>query len=179
MLRNNGGKNRYYTDSSWNRNQGLGDVAEIRKRQTWPELSYWQSDDRLLFAKPVEIKKEHYIQNEYFYIGSAKGLLSISWISVEGRDAQYFSVDKHTGNIRQGDHLRVKVSFRSKKRVSINTLNAYLEIKINENQISKVEFGIDTDSRTTGDLLPSSGGPSVQNIDSENPSQSESPTHSP
>jgi hypothetical protein len=164
MLRHNGGSMKYYTNSKWNKGKGSGDVAEVRKRRSWKELSYWQSDSMLRFAKPVERQNGEYVQNEYLYIGrSTPGVLSIDSISVQGAHARYFSVNIKSANIRENAHIRVKVSFRSPKRVSINALNAHIEIRNSENAISRVEFGIDDESRDTEvfEETPATDAPSV------------------
>jgi hypothetical protein len=172
MLRNNGGSMHYYTDPKWN-GQGLGDVNEIRLRRTWKELNYWQSDYWLSFSEPVEIKKGVFRQNEFLYIGrSAPGVLFISAISVQGLDANYFSVDVTSANISQGDHIRVKVKFRSSKWVAVNSLQAYIEIRNDENQISRVEFGIGSVVDVFDDVEGPSDAPIVQHAGSESPTAS-------
>jgi hypothetical protein len=147
MLRNNGGNKQYYGDPKWNIGEGRGDLREVFRRRTWDTVDYWQSDERLIFAKPVQNENGEFVQNEWFYVGrTTKGVLDISSITVKGRDARFFTVSKKKAKIRQEEFIRIQVSFSTSERISLFNIQAYIEIRNNVNKYSLVRIARDSDS---------------------------------
>lgn len=140
MKRNNGAAG-YYSDNRYNNGEGEGDIAEVTKRRKWKTLSYWQSDEVLDFGKAVW-NGSAYVRNEYLYIGRTNsGTLEISSIAVKGADAAYFAVDTKSATVSQNEYVRVKVSFRSPKPVTLDSLDAHIEIKNDVHGTNTVQFG--------------------------------------
>jgi len=131
MQRMDGGAAGYYSNPVYNANEGSGDIAEVNSRRKWKTLSLWFSDTKLDFGRLVWTGSA-YERNEYLYMGRAtSGTAKITSISVKGADASYFSVDTTSGVLNQNDYLKVKVTFSSPAKVSIDDLDAYIEISNN------------------------------------------------
>lgn len=124
------GIERYYSDARYNGGEGSGDLSEIRKRRKWRQLDFWQSDVALSFGPPVLVDGV-YRRNEYLYIGrTSPGQLKVYRISVQGRDASFFSLSRTSADISQGNYAKIKVSFESLlPDISIKSLDAYIEIR--------------------------------------------------
>ena len=143
-MQRNDGPHGYYSDRKYNGLEGNGDIAEVRGRRTWRTVDYWQSDTEVLFGKPVRLPSGEYVRNEYFYVGrtsSNAGKLRIFQISVQGPDAGCFRVDQTAKVlIDEGEHIRIKISFTAQEPISIQTLDAYIEIHNNVNGIKRVNI---------------------------------------
>jgi len=121
---------RYYSDRRNNFNEGHGDFTEIRFRRTWREVDFWSSaaEDAnavdgndgtvtgVLHFGPVALERRlsYWVRNEYLYFGRTTEGTSHIWnITIDGPDAQYFSVSrKSAATLEQNQYLRVKVTFR-------------------------------------------------------------------
>ena len=133
----------YYSDNKYNLGEGRGDIREIRARRTWREVEYWQSHEKFIwFGQPVYVASEDsYRRNEYLYIGRTKpGVLTIKDISVTGVDARYFSVSTDQAVVNPGSCFRVRVSFESKKPVSIGSLDASITIQNDVDGVRKIKI---------------------------------------
>lgn len=125
------GPEKYYSDPKYNAGEGAGDMEEVRNRRTWRTVDFWQSDRAITFNRPIFVLGL-FRQNFYLYIGRTNpGTLEINSIMVRGKDARYFSVSQKSATIRQGEHVRIKVSFASPTNLSINKLSAWIEIRSN------------------------------------------------
>ena len=122
--------------------EGGGDIVEIKKRQTWRSLDYWQSDLKLSFGAPVYQEAGFYIRKEYFYVGrTTSGAMYVYNVDVTGDGAQYFKVDYRGGNtkISQGESLRVGVTFNSTVPVAISSLSVVIEVS-NSVRTSRIQI---------------------------------------
>ncbi|MBM4153072.1 MAG: DUF229 domain-containing protein, partial [Kiritimatiellaceae bacterium] len=94
MQRMDGGTNKYFSDKKWNAGEGLGDIAEIKARQTWKRLNIWVSDTDVKFGAPVSVSGQ-LTRNEYIYLGrTTTGTLTVSNISVQGANASLFQLSE-------------------------------------------------------------------------------------
>lgn len=141
-LRRVDGPKKFYSDNKWNLGEGGGDIVEIKKRQTWRSLDYWQSDLKLSFGAPVYQEAGFYIRKEYFYVGrTTSGAMYVYNVDVTGDGAQYFKVDYRGGNtkISQGESLRVGVTFNSTVPVAISSLSVVIEVS-NSVRTSRIQI---------------------------------------
>lgn len=139
-MRRHDGPGRYYSDASFNLDEGSGDVFEIQMRRKWRLVDYWQSDTRLSFGKPANINGV-FVRNEYIYIGRTKpGKLRITSISVQGPDSKYFSVSKKRGVINKDEYLQIKISYKNSDRESIKSMKAFIVIKNNVTGESRIQI---------------------------------------
>lgn len=135
------------TDTHENRGEGQGDILEITNRRTWRTVDQWLSDWRLEFGNAV-YREGSFVRTEYLYIGRTNpGSLQIEEVSVQGRDADYFSLSTVDRVVGQGEYARVAVTFRSDQPVAIGSLNSYLRIVTDSWGVTKVEI--------TGGSMPS------------------------
>jgi len=139
MLRKNTPK-KYYSDAKYSLKGEKSLLAMVKARRTWKQLDYWQSDTTLSFGPPASTK-EGYLRNEFLYLGkTTKGNLRIKSISIGGPDAKYFTLDRVAGRIGQDECMRVKVSFRSSRRIIMRSLSAYILIRNDVTGVSRVDI---------------------------------------
>lgn len=121
---------KFYSDGKYNRNIG-GLISEIRNRKSWMTTNFWLSDSTLFFG-PSAYTGKAYTRSEYIYVGrTTAGTLQIKSISLKGsKGVGRFSIDmKGPASIRQGGHLRIKVTFSSDKLSTIpSSSNAKVQI---------------------------------------------------
>ena len=143
MRRNDGSKG-YYTSPMYNVNVDQGAILEISRRRTWSRHDYWDSDGRIHFGRPVMTESGYYRRNEFFYIGRTKpgGELKITDIAVVGPHARYFRVDRTRATLKAGQHVRIKISFKSRTPVWSRGegLHAYLQIKNSANGVRRIRL---------------------------------------
>lgn len=141
MQRNNGGKNRYYSNPKYNGNEGRGDIIEISDRRTWRLVTYWQSDETLYFGPPALVGGK-YMRYEYLYIGrTSPGVLKIKRFSIGGKDKLKFSVvGPQKAKIKSGAYIRVKIAFSSLHALQMGSVSAYIKIYNSENKVSIVKI---------------------------------------
>ena len=133
------GPKRYYSSNTYNLGAGEGSIQEIRKRRTWRAVKYWQSDEVLSFAKPARQRRGWYRRNEFLYIGrTSSGILRVPSISIEGDDKAFFTVTPTRGNVRTDGHIRIKVSFASKTRTTLEGIKASVVIRNNANGVRRI-----------------------------------------
>jgi len=113
----------FYSPIWYNNNGTLSLIDEIGMRRTWSETDLWQSDRELRFGRPSVVPGDtgdgsdgggkSWRRNEFFYIGrSTPGTLSFRDVTVLGRDAEYFRVDKTRAEVKGPDgYVKIKVSF--------------------------------------------------------------------
>ena len=128
------------TDTHEHRGEGQGDILEITNRRTWKKVDQWISDRRLNFGNVV-YREGSFIRTEYLYIGrTSPGRLQIEDITVQGRDAGYFSLSAVDRVIAEGEYARLAVTFRSSQPVAMDSLEAYLLIKTDGWGLTRVDI---------------------------------------
>jgi len=132
----------YYTSPRYNINVNQGALIEVARRRTWPRVEYWDSGPLLYVGRPAMTPSSYFKRNEYFYIGRTKpgGILKITSIQVTGPQAKFFRVDRTNATLKPGQHLRLKISFRSRTPVWENGLLAYLEIRNSVNGLRRIKL---------------------------------------
>jgi len=140
-MRRNNGSNGFFTNPRYNFGTNRGAVFEIKKRRTWQTVDYWDSHWKIYFGRPVKARNGEFRRNEYLYIGrTSPGMLRIDSITFSGPDAKYFRADRNRANIKKGGHIRVKISFHSRRVIWDKGLHAYLEIKNNANGVRRIRL---------------------------------------
>lgn len=110
------GSGEYYSHPLANYGQGIGDIEELRLRQSWPALDFWSSHpDTIEFGKPAW-NGTHYIRNEYLYLGTrTPGTTTVDLVYLVDSGASLFSLSNFPGSISlsQGECVRIQISFAS------------------------------------------------------------------
>lgn len=111
MLRMDG-EGKAYSDPKWNNNEGDGDIEEITNRRTWRTMDLWISDTALMIGDVVDVDGV-FTRNEWLYLGrTTNGTTTVSSISIEGSDADLFSISEFTsGSISMNEYKKIKVQF--------------------------------------------------------------------
>jgi len=139
-MRRMDGEEKIYSDSRYNLGEGSGDMKEIRLRRTWAAVDYWQSDTSLSFGPRVQIGKK-WLRNEYIYIGTTTaGRLVLESVAIIGVDAHYFTVTSNRQACQQNWWIQIKVEFASDVDVSIDDLDATVEIRTSPDRIRTVKL---------------------------------------
>ena len=119
------GRNNFYSDPIFNANEGLGDINEIRNRQSWPKSDIWVGDSSLIF------RKRKLVRDEWLYIGRrSPGSLSISSVKVLGKDSFMFRLSAGSAEVASFGvfRLQVRLEYEIMPQGLLEPLDAYLEI---------------------------------------------------
>jgi hypothetical protein len=137
------GPYRYYSNASYNMNEGGGDLQEIRNRRTWRRVPLWLSDATLKFGQPIQVSTPpdlfsatwsgvRYVRNEYLYVGRTVDGEALLWFDVQGPDAFRFSVFPDRARLVKDGYARIKVTYSSGSNfgTNVNETSAYLRVRV-------------------------------------------------
>lgn len=152
-----GPEKHYYSDNKYNGGEGEGDIEEIKNRQSWRQVDYWQSDTKIKFGRPVKPfypGKSIFKQCEFFYIGrTTPGELQITGISVEGPANDIFRLYPEVGQVtlRQNEYLRTRICYESAEDQPVSASDAWIAINNDVNEQSVIQLQRECQAPITSD----------------------------
>ncbi|HKK60973.1 MAG TPA: sulfatase-like hydrolase/transferase, partial [Bacteroidales bacterium] len=143
------GEDKIYSDPKWNNDEGDGDIAEIRERRGWRTLDLWVCDTLIHFGNAVDVNGT-LTRNEWIYLGrTTDGTTNISSITLEGSDADLFTVSEFTnGAINTNDYKKVKVQYTP---TSLNYLVSDAKLRIKHDTGDDIVIDLVNGERNTSD----------------------------
>lgn len=143
----------YYSDPAANYGEGMGDIIEVRNRQSWWPIGFWVSDSIIQFGTVGWNGQDDYVRNEYLYLGTRNDgdVVVVTNITVTGPDASFFRVDSTSITLQFQDCYALKISF-------VAALGIWVEREYNA---TVVLSGDGFEDRTIQLLMPNRGTPAI------------------
>jgi hypothetical protein len=176
----------YYSDPAANYGEGLGDISEVRNRQSWRPIGFWTSTESPTGLNALEFGRVawtglDFIRHEHLFLGTRLNeTVIVTSVSFSGGDADLFSVDRTSLVLGLNACESIRVTFASTSTLSVVPVDAWLVLNFatgNTVAIQLILTDYDFESQLLGYPPPPTASPTTSQAPSDVPTAStQSPT---